>query len=1022
MTIDEPLFPVVGIGASAGGVQAIETFFGALQSDPGLAFVIITHLSPDRDSLLHEIIARCTAMPVFVAEDGMTVLPNCVYVMPPNAIMTFEAGHLRIRKPNQDRRERNPIDLFLSSLAVERGDYAAAIILSGGGADGSLGVKAIREHGGLTFAQTADGTKPAHADMPASAIATGLVDHALPVQDMPAELAAFRQSLQIDLKLDATDDAADEPAKEQQRAYDALRKQTGHDFSGYKVKTFMRRVQRRMNILQFQTFGAYVTRLEEDHHEITQLFRDLLINVTDFFRDAEAFEALETSIIPALFEGRSADDTVRVWVPGCATGEEVFSIGILLREYMDTLKAVPRVQIFATDIDDTVLLVARAARYPEALLEGLSPERRRRFFLEDGGTYLVSKEVRDLCIFSPHSVIRDPPFSRIDLVSCRNLLIYFGAEIQNQVIPIFHYALRPGGYLFLGSSENIGDFSDLFAAVDKKHRIFQMRDHGSIKRLPAALYGTRTKLAPSNGSSPSSIPLRHSVEARIIDRFAPAHVVVNGDGDIVYCSQHTGKYLEVAHGPPSRQLLAMARRGLRLDLRSALQEATDTRKTAVRNNLVIDDDPDDVQMVRLTVDPIRERDSTDNLILVLFEDIGAPPWQFGTRPQDRDASDAVKTLERDLRDTRERLQSMIEEYETAIEELKSSNEELVSVNEELQSTNEEMEASKEELQSLNEELQTVNMELTAKLDDLDRVNGDLKNLFESTQIATVFLDRDLVIRSFTPAISRIFRLIPNDRGRPLTDFAIDPAYPELQEHVRQVFETGEPFEHRIAEPTHQARYLVRLIPYRDKNEHVEGVVVTFVDITSLTALENEQEILTKELNHRAKNAFAVTTSLIRHTVAADTESFRTSAIARLQSLAEAYDLVRRDRPPMPLDAILAQWLSPFGADRFTATGPVVMLTPLAGRSVGRIVQELTTNAAKYGALSEATGRVDVTWTLADDRLEFRWEESGGPAAADDYKSGYGLTLIESEAKIGLGGESTIDFREAGLAFGLSFTP
>ncbi len=1025
MTGDEPLFPIVGIGASAGGVQAIEEFFTALRSDAGIAFVIITHLSPDHDSLLHEIVARSTTMPVFVATDGMTVVPDCVYVMPPNAIMTIEAGRLRIRKPNHVRRERNPIDLFLSSLAVERGDYAAGIILSGGGADGSLGLKAIREYGGITLAQTADGTKPAHRDMPASAIATGLIDHAIPVQEMPATLMAFRDSLDGDVQVGAPVDEDETTNADQKRAYDALRKQTGHDFSGYKVKTFMRRVQRRMHILQHQTFTAYVTRLEEDHDEVTQLFRDLLINVTNFFRDADAFEALETTIIPSLFEGRSADDTVRVWVPGCATGEEVFSIGILMREHMDTLKAVPRVQIFATDIDDTVLLVARAARYPESLLEGVSPDRRKRFFAEDGGTYVVAKEVRDLCIFSPHSVIRDPPFSRIDLVSCRNLLIYFGAEIQNQVIPIFHYALKLGGYLFLGTSENIGEFGDLFAAVDKKQRIYQMRDHGSIKRLPVAMYGARTTMSvPAVGPSANNIPLRHSVEARIIDRFAPAHVVVNGDGDVVYCSQHTGKYLEVAHGPPSRQLLAMARRGLRLDLRSALHEVADTRQTIVRNNVVIDDDLDDILIVRLTIDPIRDRDNTENLFLVLFEDAALLPAQPGVRVHDREAGDAVVALERDLRDTRERLQSMIEEYETAIEELKSSNEELVSVNEELQSTNEEMEASKEELQSLNEELQTVNLELTGKLDDLDRANGDLRNLFEATQIATVFLDRDLVIRSFTPAISRIFRLIPNDRGRPLTDFAIHPAYPQLQDHVRQVFRTGEPVEHRIAEPTYRARYLVRLIPYRGKNDAIEGVVVTFVDITSLAELEGQHDILTRELNHRVENVFAVTTSLVRHMAAPDLSlvDARTSLAARLQMLAAAYELIRRDHAAMPIEAIVSPWLSPFGDQRFTLNGPVVVLTPIMGRSVGRIVQELTTNAAKHGALSNGVGTVAVTWTLADGELVFHWDESGGPPIAAGQQPGLGTTLIEGESEIGLHGGCSFDFRRDGLAFSLSFTP
>ena len=1019
-------FPIVGIGASAGGIQAIETFFRAMPPDGGLGFVVITHLSPHHESLLHEIIQRCTRMPVIVAEDRMLLRSDCVHVMPQNAILTMEGGCFRLRRPDTLHRERNPIDLFFASLAQDCGDYAVGIVLSGGGGDGTLGIKAIKEHGGLTLAQTADGTKPAHADMPGSAIATGLVDHPIPVQEMPSKLIAHRESMaRLSRMIDGAAEADGDGAARQRRPiYEALRKQTGHDFSGYKTNTFTRRVRRRMQILEIADLASYAARLEADRDEILQLFRDLLINVTNFFRDQDAFEALETTVIPALFESRGADDTVRIWIPGCATGEEVFSIGILLREHMDTLRHVPRVQIFATDIDDPALLVARAARYPALLLETVSPERRRRFFVEEGGTFTVSKDVRDLCIFSPHSIIRDPPFSRIDLVSCRNLLIYFGAEIQNQVIPIFHYALKPGGYLFLGTSENIGQYGDLFVPSDKKQRIFQARDHGTVKRLPVTMYGPRT--APfglSQDRALRNVPLRHLVEARVVDRFAPAHAVVNADGDLVYCSQRTGKYLEVPHGPPSRQLLAMARRGLRLDLRAALQDAAGRRRTVVRGNVVLDDDSDDIQLVRLTVDPLPDREGEEALFLVLFEDEG-PALRADAMPAEARASaeGVVASLDRDLRDTRERLQSMIEDYETAIEELKSSNEELVSVNEELQSTNEELEASKEELQSLNEELHTVNLELTNKLDDLDRANSDLKNLFESTEIATVFLDRALVIRSFTPAVSRIFRVIPGDRGRPLTDLAIQSAYSDLEAHVRTVFETGVPFEHRIAAQADDTRYLVRLIPYRGKDETVDGVVVTFVDVTSLAHAEEQQDVLIAELNHRVKNMLAVAISITRQMKRQNlpVDLFCETLIGRLHAMADAYELVARANwTAVRLDEIVERRLAPFGSERFAARGPAVSLTPKVALSMGMVLHELATNAAQHGAFANDDGRVDVTWTLEERRLSFAWTEHGGPAP-QPISPGFGLKLIDREITFGRNGRFAVDAPPEGITVSIAF--
>lgn len=844
MADDAPRFPIVGIGASAGGVEALDTLFSGLGPDGGLAYVVVTHLSPDRESLLHEVLGRFTQLSVALASDGMQVEPGHVYVLPGGAILGVKDGRLTIREHDPIRRERNPIDRFFSDLAKEYGEYAIGIVLSGGGSDGTLGIKAIKERGGLTFAQVADGTKPRHPDMPRSAIATGLVDFALPADEIGAKLAEYARSFGVieDLEGSSAEAATIE-------IYALLRDQLGHDFSGYKAKTFTRRVQRRMQVARITRVEEYVERLRRDGDEVAALFRDLLISVTNFFRDAGAFEALRTEVLPRVFEGRGAGSTVRVWVPGCATGEEVYSLAMLMREHMDGLRTVPRVQIFATDIDDPALSVARAGRYPEALLDSVSPERRQRFFTADGGSYVVTKEVRELCVFSPHSVIRDPPFSRIDLVSCRNLLIYFGPEVQAQVIPIFHYALRPRGYLFLGTAENISQFTDLFTTLDKKHRIFQARETDRLA-VPLPLVVTGTQPAPFGRTSSFSRglrtaapgheagpPLRQVVESHVVDRFAPPHVVVDRDGDVVHYSSRTGKYLEASVGLPSRQLLTLARRGLRLDLRSALREAIETRRSAKRENLSVEGEEGRVQIVSVTVEPLPQGDGAEPLLLVLFHDQG--PSLSRVDAEQRDArlhpdADAMQ-LERELRDTRERLQSMIEEYETALEELKSSNEELISVNEELQSTNEELEASKEELQSLNEELQTVNHELSGKIDDLDRANGDLRNLFTASGLATVFLDRNLVIRTFTPAVARFVPIQEGDRGRPLTDFAVRPAYPSLAEDLQSVLAGGQEIERRIEPPEQETgqHHLVRIVPYRIQKNAIEGVIVTFVAVSSV---------------------------------------------------------------------------------------------------------------------------------------------------------------------------------------------
>ena len=1025
-------FPVVGVGASAGGIEALEGFFRGIPDNPGLCIVVVTHLNPDRESILHEIIARYTSLKVQVAADGVQVGVNCVYVLPSDAVLGIKQRRLTISKPSASR-ERKPIDIFFSALALDLCEYAAGAVLSGSDGDGTLGVKAIKERGGLTLAQTRNGHGPGHPSMPDSAIATGFVDLAIPAEAMGGKLVEFARGLSL------LDDIADDAAlgaeavsldTSQAEIYAILRSQVGHDFAGYKVKTFMRRVQRRMQVVHLETLRAYVARLRQDPAEANALFRDLLINVTNFFRDTDAFENLASLVIPRLFEGRGADETVRVWVPGCATGEEVYSIAILMREHMATLSAVPRVQIFATDIDEHALAVARSGRYPAALLDSVTPERRERFFVADGGTYVLGKEARDLCIFSPHSVIRDPPFSRMDLVSCRNLLIYFGNEVQGQVIPIFHYALRTGGYLFLGTSENISQFRELFTPIDKRHRIFRSRDDTApAYHLPMAVPGWRSSAMPLDVAprriGMGSAGLRMSVQNQVLERFSPPHVVANRDGDVVYFSTKTGKYLEAAPGVPTRQLLTMARRGLRLDLRTVFREAVDTNRNVTQSGVKVEADDGRVQIVTITVEPIMEG-ADEPLYLVLFTDEGAALDRDEAESRLHFASDGMSAqLENELRDTRERLQALVEEYETALEELKSSNEELQSVNEELQSSNEELEASKEELQSVNEELHTVNGELNAKIDALDRANTDLQNLFDATNIATVFLDRALTIRNFTPAVARLFNILPSDRGRPITDLSGTLRLPNLTDDVSAIMAGGSQVERQIHRDDDGSHFLVQFAPYRDIDNLVAGVVVTFVNVTGLTQAEARLRVLVAELQHRTRNLLGVVQGIARETLgkggSLDSFKDRLAALGRVQGLishavderVELHDLVR-----LELEAHGALNDAQSEA-RIMLAGPRVALGLTRVQAVALVLHELSTNALKYGALRDDAGRLSVTWQVEmrdnEPLLTLDWQERGVAMPSGGGKDGFGMQLIRHSLTATLRAYSDIQFGPHGVS-------
>ncbi|MFZ0591218.1 MAG: CheR family methyltransferase, partial [Bryobacteraceae bacterium] len=792
--------------------------------DAGIAFVVVLHMAPDFESALPQIISRHTEMPVEQAVDNTNVLPNRVYVIPPNATLEIEGGMLRLSRPLEPRGHRTPIDTLFRSLAEDRGEQAVCIILSGTGTDGTLGLRAIKEHGGLAIAQT---TESAQYDaILRSAIATGLVDHVVPVEEMPARLVEYANYLN---SLNGKPrNFRRELAPHLTKIHNLLRRQVGHDFGQYKENTIARRIQRRMKVAQVESVEAYVQLLERTPKEIDQLFKDLLIGVTQFFRDPEAFEALRENVIPKLFEGKGADAQVRACVVGCASGEEAYSVAILLHEYASHLSGpAPKIKIFATDIDERGLEMARKGRYPESIAEQMSPERLARYFIKEGDAYQINRELREMCIFSSHSFIKDPPFSRLDLITCRNVMIYLGLDLQGKVVPIFHYALRPGGYLFLGPAENVNSHGELFRSVDKTHRIFQKKEafpHPAVE-FPLA----EVKRPHHSGeiiAGAQAVPKQ--IDRILLQHYGPPCVVVRDSGEAIYFSGSMGRYLEQPPGAPDNNILNIAREGLRSPVRTTLHRAVTSRKRAVQKRLDVRINGGIVQ-VDLIVEPLAGNPESD-LFIVAIEEL---PFQSVANPGGVSADDGteetIRYLETELRTAQEHLQATGEELET-------SNEELRSANEEYQSTNEELETSKEELQSFNEELETVNAELSRKVIELDHANSDLQNLLDATQIATIFLDNELRIKNFTPASESIFRIIPSDVGRPITDLAAQFSGNSLRDDIGEVLRTLAVKERQLTGVQGRS-YLMRILPYRTVQNVVSGVVLTFVDVTELKEAE-----------------------------------------------------------------------------------------------------------------------------------------------------------------------------------------
>ncbi|WP_176477815.1 CheR family methyltransferase, partial [Mesorhizobium sp. WSM3866] len=688
-----------------------------------------------------------------------------------------------------------------------------------------------------------------------SAVQSGLVDMVLPAEEMAEKLVGYFSHANRDES--ERDRRKREVAEQLSRIAALLRMRTGHDFSGYKDNTILRRIQRRMQVLQIDDPTAFYERLRDEPQQVDLLFQDLLIGVTSFFRDPQAFNALERFVVPKLFEGRKPDETIRVWVPGCATGEEAYSIAMLLRENAPRGAASPKLQIFATDIDERALEVARAGRYPATVASDITPKRLKEFFSREDGTYRVSAELREACLFSAHNLLRDPPFSKLDLIACRNLLIYMGPELQEKIIPIFHYALRNNGYLFLGSSENVTRHARLFSTIDKPTRIFQKRSGvGQRLRLPEfPLAAAARQAVPSTRPRATTGTLQEVAERFLVERYAPAYVVVNAAGELMHSSGGTGKYLELAAGAPDHNVFSMARRGLRMDLRAALHKAVSTGQMAVQNKIAVGTNGGR-QTISLAVQPLPAEGGTDPLYMLVFRDIGGIKAETEDEPvhtTDDVESANVSQLEKELRETRERLQITTEELESSNEELKSSNEELSSINEELQSSNEELETSKEELQSINEELHTINAELNIRVDELTRANNDMSNLLESTQIATVFVDRDLCIKSFTPAARDLFRLVESDVGRPLAH--VRPRFPAdgLQADMEQVLNRLVTIERQVEGTETDRRYVMRVLPYRTVDNVIAGVVVTFVDVTRVSLAEEKIGALSHDLRNRLES-------------------------------------------------------------------------------------------------------------------------------------------------------------------------
>jgi two-component system CheB/CheR fusion protein len=839
-------FMVVGLGASAGGIKAFKEFFSQVPPESGMAYVVILHLSPEHESHLAEVLQVATEMPVTQVLGSVRIEPNHVYVIPPNKSLAISDGQLSLSEVRRVEERRAPVDIFFRTLAESKNSHAACVVLSGTGSDGSMGMKRVKEMGGICIVQ--DPKEAEHSDMPLNSIATGLVDYVLPVAQIPRKIVAYRDRLFGETHIPKEPFERAETDEQALRSiFTQLRIRTGHDFSNYKRATVLRRIERRINVHELADLQAYAVFMREHPNEAHALLKDLLISVTNFFRDCEAFEALERGFIRHLFESKGAGDQVRVWVAGCATGEEAYTIGMLLSEFTDNLRNAPSVQVFATDIDEQAIVTAREGLYTEVDVADISPERLRRFFIKELDGYRVRRELREIVLFAHHNLIKDPPFSHLDLVSCRNLLIYLNRAAQERVMEVFHFALNPGGLLFISTSESADGSTDLFHAVDKEAHIYKSRPTQTRLPLPVSgemfvgrVGGLRRKEERQKEERSFDRISYAELHQRLVEQYVPPSVVVNEEYDIVHLSERAGRYMQVAGGEPSYNLLKTVRPEIRAELRTALYQAVQNRASVEARNVSVHF-AEGTRLVNLLVRPVfSEGDSARSFILVVFEDAGEGAQSAASNVAEAviPAEPAARQFEDELVWVKAQLRATIEQYETQTEEMKASNEELQAMNEELRSTAEELETSKEELQSVNEELTTVNQELKIKIEELSQANDDFRNLMNSTDIGTVFLDRSLRLKLFTPRARDIFNLIPADVGRPLSDITAHLADTDLRADLERVADSLQPVQREVS--THEGRwYLMNVLPYRTAQDRIEGVIVTFLDITGRKEAEGQ---------------------------------------------------------------------------------------------------------------------------------------------------------------------------------------
>ena len=831
-------FPIVCIGASAGGLEALEQFLGHVPPDSGMAYVVIQHLDPTQKGMLPELLQRVSGMKVLQVKNRMAVKPNNVYVIPPNKSMSISKGTLHLVEPAEIRGLRLPIDLFMRSLADDQHKHAIGVILSGMGSDGSLGLSAIKEHNGIVMVQ--DPVTAKFDSMPLNAINSVAADIVAPANELPLSLINLLKHIPV-VKSDQGIEFQDKNSLE--RIISQLRIHTGNDFSSYKKNTMYRRIERRMGVHHISKIASYANFLTENPKEVEILFKELMIGVTNFFRDAPVWEKLKESVIPNLIANLHEGSILRAWVPGCSTGEEAYSLAMVFKEALEKVKPHGGIllQIFATDLDNEAIETARKGIFPANITADVSPERLNRFFTAQDENYLVTTEIREMVVFAQHNIIMHPPFPKLDILTCRNLLIYMDTELQKKILGLFYYSINPEGIVILGSSETLGTQSILFKSVDDKLKIYQRSSTlvatPGLFDFPSSF--SRSKLTNMEQKMPVKLTpnIEELTDKLLLQHFSPPGVLVNENGDIIYISGRTGKYLEPAVGKANLNIFAMLREGIRNEFPGAFRKALLQKEVVVLHNMKVGTNGGS-QNLNVTIKRIDKPEPLNGMVMIIFTDL---PQVAATGLDTKKGKETIismmqSELEEELRNTREEMQNSLEEMQTSQEELKSTNEELQSTNEELQSTNEELTSSKEEMQSLNEELQTVNAELQSKIDDYARVNNDMKNLLNSTDIATLFLDKDLNIRRFTPQATKIFKLIKTDIGRQLTDLVSDLIYPGLVEDAREVLKSLVFIKKEI--PTKDKRWFsIRIMPYRTFEDRIDGLVITFFNITDMKQLE-----------------------------------------------------------------------------------------------------------------------------------------------------------------------------------------